>query len=182
MSDKMTSVYSGGLMYEYSQEPNKFGIVEIAGGQDNGSRDQTGERTELDEFAAFAAALKKYPAPTGDGGYTKTTKSSACPTKDANWALDTTELPEIPTGALEFFDKGAGKGPGLNGPGSQWATDQASPSDSEDDSGSGTGTGSGAAESSSSAAMRGTVPAFNIAPLAVSGVVLLCTMIGAAAL
>ncbi|KAH6634996.1 glycoside hydrolase family 72 protein [Chaetomium sp. MPI-SDFR-AT-0129] len=182
MSDKMTSVYSGGLMYEYSQEPNKFGIVEIAGGQDNGSRDQTGARKELDEFAAFAAALKKYPAPTGDGGYTSTTKSSACPTKDANWALDTTELPEIPTGALKFFDNGAGKGPGLNGPGSQWATDQASPSDSQGGSGSGTGTGSGTSESSSSAAMRGTVPAFNIAPLAVSGVVLLFTMIGAAAL
>ena len=29
MSKDMTGVYSGGLMYEYSNEPNNFGIVVI---------------------------------------------------------------------------------------------------------------------------------------------------------
>lgn len=99
MHSNMTSVYSGGLMYEYSMEPNKFGIVEIEGGQENGGVDQTGDRKELDEFAAFASALKKWPAPTGDGGYTKTTKAAECPTADSNWGIDTTLLPDIPEGA-----------------------------------------------------------------------------------
>jgi hypothetical protein len=98
MHKNMTGVYSGGLMYEYSMEPNKFGIVEIKGGQDNGGKDQTGERTELSEFAAFAAALKKWPAPTGDGGYTSTSKASTCPTQDANWAADSV-LPTMPAAA-----------------------------------------------------------------------------------
>ncbi|KAK4033036.1 Glucanosyltransferase-domain-containing protein [Parachaetomium inaequale] len=187
MHSNMTSVYSGGLMYEYSYEPNKFGIVEIEGGQANGGADQTGKRKELDEFEAFANALKKWPAPTGDGGYTKTTKVSACPTEDSHWAIGSATLPDIPEGALKFFDEGAGKGPGLKGDGSQWAIDQASTSeggqssDGSGSGGSGTSGGSGAS-TSSSAAMRGTVPAMEKAPFVVSGIVLLCTLVGAVAL
>jgi len=180
MHPNMTSVYSGGLMYEYSQEPNKFGIVEIEGGQDKGSVDQTGKRKELSEFSAFANALKKWPAPSGDGGYTKTTKASACPTEDAHWAIGSSTLPDTPPGALKFFDEGAGKGPGLGGPGSQWAIDQASTSEGGK-TGSGTTGGKGPA-TSSSAAMRGSVPVMDKAPFVVSGVVLLFTLVGAVAL
>lgn len=100
MHSNMTSVYSGGLMYEYSMERNNFGIVEIEGGQENGLTDQTGERRELDEFDAFASALSRWPAPTGDGGYTSTTRAAACPTADEHWIVDTTSLPAIPEGAL----------------------------------------------------------------------------------
>lgn len=92
----MTHVYSGGLMYEYSMEPNNFGIVKI-----NGGVDQTGEREELDEFEAFAAALKKWPAPTDDGGYTKTSSASECPTKDSHWDVESSVLPDTPPGALK---------------------------------------------------------------------------------
>ncbi|KAK4125621.1 glycoside hydrolase family 72 protein [Parathielavia appendiculata] len=99
MHSNMTSVYSGGLMYEYTMEANKYGIVEIEGGQENGGKDQTGERKELPEFAAFSSALAAYPAPTGDGGYTSTTTSQACPTADEHWAIEETTLPEIPEGA-----------------------------------------------------------------------------------
>ncbi len=99
MHSNMTGVYSGGLMYEYTMEANKYGIVEIKGGQDKGGVDQTGERKELDEFAAFQSALKKWPAPTGNGGFTSTTKAAACPTQDDHWALDTTTLPEMPSDA-----------------------------------------------------------------------------------
>jgi len=180
MSSNMTGVYSGGLMYEYSMEPNKFGIVSIEGGQDNGFTDQTGARKELAEFASFAAALKKWPAPTGDGGYTKTTKAAACPTEDANWAFDgTAALPTMPAGAKTYFDNGAGKGPGLAGNGSQTAGEQATVSDSG--SGSTTSGGSGATKSSN-AAMRGTVPALDKAPMAISGLVVLFTLVGALAL
>lgn len=182
MSDDMTGVYSGGLMYEYTNETNGYGIVEIQGGQDKGGVDQTGKRKELQGFAAFAKALKDFPAPTGDGGYTKTSKSQPCPTADEDWEVDTTTLPSIPKGAEKFFKEGAGKGPGLKGTGSQWAVDQAS--DSEDTGkGSGSGTTDGdASATSSSAAMRGTVPAFDSAPFAISGLVALLTLVGAAVL
>lgn len=89
MSDEMTGVYSGGLMYEYSLEDNGFGIVKISGG----------DATEQPGFAKYKKALAKYPTPTGDGGFTSTTNSVDCPTKDANWLVDTTLLPAIPEGA-----------------------------------------------------------------------------------
>ncbi|KAK3898671.1 glycoside hydrolase [Staphylotrichum tortipilum] len=180
MHSNMTAVYSGGLMYEYTMEANKYGIVEIKGGQDKGGVDQTGERKELPEFAAFQAALKKFPAPTGNGGFTSTTKASACPTQDEHWALDTTTLPEMPEGAKTYFENGAGKGPGLKGDGSQWAGADDSSSTGGN---SGTGTsGAGSSASSSSAAMRGSVPALDMAPVAISGVVALFTLVGAMAL
>ncbi|KAJ4300104.1 1,3-beta-glucanosyltransferase [Collariella sp. IMI 366227] len=184
MSDKMTHVYSGGLMYEYSMEPNKFGIVEIEGGQEKGGVDQTGKRKELNGFAAFKSALAKYPAPTGDGGFTQSTKSQACPTADEHWEVTVTTLPQMPEGAQKFFKNGAGPGPGLKGDGSQWAVDQASPSD---DTGKGDGSGSGTEDgastaTSSNAAMRGTMPAFDSAPFVISGLVAFFTLVGAVAL
>jgi hypothetical protein len=222
MHPNMTGVYSGGLMYEYSMEPNKYGIVEIKGGQDNGGIDQTGERIELDEFAAFASALKKWPAPSGDGGYTSTSKAAPCPTQAQNWLVSSTKLPAIPEGAkkvcllipspsktpalvfvaacltnhLQFFESGAGKGPGLNGPGSETATDQASTSDDSTTSGSSSTSvsstsGSGMSSTSTSAstptkstnaAVRARVSAVDTAPFVVSGLVLFFTLVGAAAL
>lgn len=90
MSDKMTSVYSGGLMYEYALEANGYGIAKLGPGS---------KVEEKPEFANFVKALSKYPAPTGDGGFTSTTKAAACPTKDSNWMVDSTLLPAIPEGA-----------------------------------------------------------------------------------
>jgi hypothetical protein len=88
-TSEMTSVYSGGLLYEYSLEANGFGIVSIT----------NGNAVEQPDFAKFESALKKYPAPTGDGGFTSTTTSQPCPTKDANWLVDSTLLPAIPDAA-----------------------------------------------------------------------------------
>lgn len=179
MHSNMTGVYSGGLMYEYTMEPNRFGIVEIKGGQENGGADQTGERKELPEFAAFASALKKWPAPAGDGGYTSTTKAAACPTKDEHWDVDSTTLPEIPQGARKYFQEGAGKGPGLKGDGSQWATDQASTSEGGS---AGSGTSGGGSSTKPNAAARGTTPSADKAPFIISAAVVLFTLVGAVAL
>lgn len=96
MSDQMSAVYSGGLMYEYSREGNGYGIVELSGNSDT-VKEET-------EFSAFQSALSKYPAPTGDGGFTSTTASVACPTVDDTWDLDSwgaSALPAIPTGAVK---------------------------------------------------------------------------------
>jgi len=93
MSKDMTHVYSGGLMYEYSMEENDYGIVEISG------KDQTGPRKELPEFAAMVKAMKDYPAPSDDGGYTSTQNSRPCPTPDDNWKVTLKGLPAMPTAA-----------------------------------------------------------------------------------
>lgn len=89
MSDEMTGVYSGGLMYEYSMEENGYGIVEIDGTS----------VSELPEFAKMSTAMSKYPAPTGDGGAVSTTHSVACPTENAVWSVNPSEIPTMPTGA-----------------------------------------------------------------------------------
>lgn len=136
MSDNMTSVYSGGLMYEYSLEESNYGIVHI-----NGDK-----VTEEDEFAAFQSALSKYPAPTGDGGFVSTTNSVPCPTADDNWSVDSTDLPPIPEGAKQYMENGAGDGPGLAGAGSQTAGSGSSSS--------GSGSGSSSSNDDDSAAGR----------------------------
>lgn len=115
MHSNMTGVYSGGLMYEYTYEENKFGIVKID------DKAQKGPRRELPEFAAFQKALAAFPAPSGDGGYTPTQKAQPCPAEDEHWMVTSTLLPAMPEGAKVYLKDGAGKGPGLKGPGSHFA-------------------------------------------------------------
>jgi 1,3-beta-glucanosyltransferase GAS5 len=92
MSENMTKVYSGGLMFEYAMGPNKYGIVTILGEQSETVQQQS-------DFGSFADALAQHLAPSGNGGAKSTTHAMACPTKDANWLVDSTLLPAIPQGA-----------------------------------------------------------------------------------
>ncbi|KAI0134644.1 Glucanosyltransferase-domain-containing protein, partial [Xylariales sp. AK1849] len=110
-TDEMTSVYSGGLLYEYSKEGNAFGIVDVSGSDT--------DVTDESDFDKFKSALSQYPAPTGNGGFVSTTKSIACPTADANWLVENDALPAIPDEAKAYMTAGAGTGPGLKGDGSQ---------------------------------------------------------------
>ncbi|EPE03105.1 glycoside hydrolase family 72 protein [Ophiostoma piceae UAMH 11346] len=162
MNSEMTSVYSGGLMYEYALEANKFGIASIKGSS----------VSELPQFSKFASALSKNPAPTGDGGFTSTTNSQACPTSDAGWLVSDTLLPAIPTGALAYMSKGAGTGPGLSGDGSQnsgeTSTGYASP-----------GSGSSTATASSKNAGPTLMGPMDKSPFVVSLIVFMCTLAGA---
>ncbi|SPJ88838.1 probable beta(1-3)glucanosyltransferases [Fusarium torulosum] len=120
MGKEMSSVYSGGLMYEYSLEDNDYGIVKIDG--DN-------VKTEK-EFDLFKSALEKYPMPTGTGGAAKSSHGVECPKSESVWQVDPSYLPEMPAQAEKYMKDGAGKGPGINGKGSH------------DDTGSGTATAS----------------------------------------
>lgn len=113
MSKKMTGVYSGGLMYEYSLEDNNYGIVKISNGKVN----------RKDEFKIFKEALEKYPSPTDDGGAASSTHAVDCPPKDKNWSIASEEIPDMPEQAQKYMKKGAGDGPGLKGKGSQQAGD-----------------------------------------------------------
>lgn len=111
-STDMTSVYSGGLVYEYTVEPNGYGLVEI---------DEDGEISPNQDFERLMKAYKKTDNPRGDGGYKKNGKASKCPPADEEWEVDGNVVPEMPKGAEKYMKQGAGKGVGLEGDGSHWA-------------------------------------------------------------
>jgi hypothetical protein len=117
-SSDMTSVYSGGLIYEYSWEgiiidssKAGFGIVDVNG-------NSTKERPD---FTALQSAFKKTPIPLGNGGYQTINKASTCPGEGPHWKANAS-LPTIPQGAVKFMTQGAGPGPGFKSDpdGSQW--------------------------------------------------------------
>ncbi|KAF2272531.1 beta-glucanosyltransferase [Westerdykella ornata] len=112
-SEAMTPVYSGGLVYEYSEEGSRYGLVDIDGGSVK----------ELADFSALKAAFANTTSPKGDGGYKPQGGTSPCPKKSERWEVDLAddELPKLPKGAEPLFKGGAGKGPGLEGAGSQEA-------------------------------------------------------------
>lgn len=111
-STDMTSVFSGGLVYEYTVEPNGYGLVKV---------DSNGKITPNEDFERLKKAYAKTKNPTGDGGYKKDGQASKCPPEDDEWEVTTSLLPSMPKKAQKYMDEGAGKGPGLDGDGSQWA-------------------------------------------------------------
>ncbi|KAF2994231.1 beta-glucanosyltransferase [Neopestalotiopsis sp. 37M] len=163
MSDDMTAVYSGGLVYEYSKEGNGYGIVELNG--------DDSDVTETDEYDNLKSALSKYPAPTGSGGAVSTTSAATCPSADDDWQVDSDALPAIPDEAKDYMTNGAGDGPGLSGDGSQNAGSTS------------TGTaeaGSGSVSATSSGKNDGGRPAppMDLSFFAVTGVVGMFTLVG----
>lgn len=164
-STDMTSVYSGGLVYEYSQEASNYGLVEING---NGV-------TTLPDFDALGQALSNTPSPSGDGGYSSQGGSSQCPSYSSpNWLVKNDNLPTIPDGAKAFMSKGAGTGPGLSGTGSQNAG------------GASTGTASAGSASSTSSSKSAAVVVrpsdSSFAPLVCVAAVIISSLFGASLL
>ncbi|GME33840.1 Beta-glucanosyltransferase [Neofusicoccum parvum] len=174
-SDDMTGVYSGGLVYEYSEEGSNYGLVKISGNS----------VTEKSDYTALKSALAKTPAPTGDGGYKSDGKASTCPSKSDTWEVDSDSLPAIPEPAKKYMKNGAGEAKGLSGPGSQNAG-TASSGTATAGSGTVTETASASGSSSSSgstgAATGLQAPAFETAPLVAGLVVVASTFFGAALL
>ena len=169
---EMTSVYSGGLVYEYSQEGNNYGLVTINGNS----------VAENNDFQALMAAYKNTSNPTGDGGYNSTGGASGCPAyENPNWLVMNDSLPAIPQPAQKYFTQGAGTGPGLTGAGSQNSGTQSTGTASA---GSGqvtpssTYSGSGSSSTGSSAAGHLIVPEFSFAPVICASVVVLSTFFG----
>lgn len=126
----MTGVYSGGLAYEYTVEPNGFGLVEV----------KDGKITPNDDFQRLKEAYAKTKNPTGNGGFKATGSPSRCPPEDPEWEVKSSNLPAIPEGAVTFMSNGAGKPVGLEGQGSHFA---GTPSKSSATPGSGSGGGNG---------------------------------------
>ncbi|KAK6082159.1 glycolipid anchored surface protein [Seiridium cupressi] len=163
MNSEMTGVYSGGLVYEYSKEGNGFGVVEISG--------TNSDVTEETEFGNLKSALSKYPAPTGNGGFTSTTTSAACPTADDDWQVDSDSLPAIPDSAKDYMTNGAGAGPGLKGDGSQDAGSTSTGTASS-------GSGSVSATASGKNGSGRPAPPMDMSFFAVAGAAGLFTLVG----
>jgi hypothetical protein len=164
-STDMTGVYSGGLVYEYSQEASNYGLVTLG----------SSNVTELPDFTALESAYAGTPNPSGDGGYKPSGTPSTCPPADPpSWVVGTTLIPTMPSGAQTYLKSGAGKGPGLSTTGgSQTAGTTFSFNATTGGSG---GTTSGASNSTSnggkkSAGVAVRVPFSSIAGLLATGLV-----------
>ncbi|KAI9835069.1 MAG: beta-glucanosyltransferase [Sarea resinae] len=178
--DQMTSVYSGGLVYEYAEEGSNYGLVQISGNTVK----------ELDDFNALKTAYAGTPNPTGSGGAkTDDGTASQCPPKSNTWDVSSDALPEIPAPAKKYMTSGAGKGAGLGGSGSQNAGTGSSGTASA---GSGQATATGTASSSGSSSTSssssstasaksaaGAMRAPEFAPLVCGLVVVASTFLGA---
>ncbi|PNS20243.1 hypothetical protein CAC42_5693 [Sphaceloma murrayae] len=111
--NEMTPVYSGGLVYEYTEEGNLYGIVSVSGNTVEPEND----------FEDLVRQFRENPAPAGNGGARDTpAQPNQCPEPSDDWnvrAFPGELLPSLPEGAERFFRDGAGRGPGLEGTGSQ---------------------------------------------------------------
>ncbi|RKF74660.1 1,3-beta-glucanosyltransferase gel1 [Golovinomyces cichoracearum] len=162
-STDMTSVYSGGLVYEYSEEDSHYGLVMIDGKT----------VTEKPDFIALKSAFSKTANPSGDGGYNSKGGASDCPNQSSTWNVADDALPAIPNAAAAFMKKGAGKGAGLEGAGSQNAG-ETSPGTAPK--GSGAVTATAKASSIASGIRNGPI---DFKPFAVAGIVAIFSLVGA---
>lgn len=112
-SSEMTGVYSGGLVYEYTEESDNagYGLVNVAGS--TATPIQPGFNNLKNMLAANV--------PSGSGGYKANGQYFAdCPAFSSSWNVKVGNgLPALPSGAMTYMTNGAGTGPGLSGPGSQ---------------------------------------------------------------
>ncbi|KAF2126860.1 glycoside hydrolase family 72 protein [Dothidotthia symphoricarpi CBS 119687] len=172
-STNMTGVYSGGLVYEYSQESSDYGLVSISGST----------VTERDDFTTLKNAFSNTANPSGDGGYKSSGSASSCPSESTTWnvTISSDQLPAFPSDASTYLKNGAGTGAGLSGAGSQDSGSSTSDFASE---ASGAVT-SGAAAATSASASKGAAAAlspgqFSMAPLVCGAIVLASSMLGGA--
>lgn len=85
--DQMTPVFSGGIVYEYFEETNDFGLVSAV---------SPSSVSKLADYAAFSTQLNAVsPSATQASAYTPTNSAQACPTVGANWSA-AQQLPPKP--------------------------------------------------------------------------------------
>ncbi|GMG19075.1 unnamed protein product [Ambrosiozyma monospora] len=91
-STQMSGVFSGGLVYEYSEEGSKYGLVKIDGDS----------VTTLTDYDNLKKEYSSTSDPTGDAGYTENNDFSECPT---GWNFSIT-VPDTPSKAEDYFKNG----------------------------------------------------------------------------
>ena len=93
-SDKMSPVFSGGLVYEYSQEDNNYGLVQIS--------DDRGSVKKLGDFDALKKQFGAAKDP-GSGGYQEGLDIAECPEFVGGvWEANNT-LPALPSDAQKYY-------------------------------------------------------------------------------
>lgn len=148
-SNQMSSVFSGGLVYEYSNETNAYGLVQI---------DSDTQVTKLQDFENLKNEYASNPNPQGDGGYSESNQYSTCPDFEKDvWEANNT-LPEMPSAASVYFESGAGAafGTGISTQNSCEKDDDDVDEDNDDDSSSSSASSSSTESSSSTMMMNST--------------------------
>ncbi|KAF3931923.1 hypothetical protein ABW20_dc0100811 [Dactylellina cionopaga] len=166
--ENMTVVFSGGLVYEWTQEPNNFGLVQV-------SKDLKTIKP-LDDYNYLKDMYKKVPNPSGDGSATLTKgAASTCPSQiQGVWEADC-NLPSMPQKAETYFQNGAGAPLGLDGPTNQWSGPAPPPSGT-----SGAGASNTATKSPNAGAT--TVPALNFVAIGSIASIVFAGLLGGIAL
>lgn len=179
----MAAVYSGGLVYEYSEEENGYGLVNL----------NSGSVVHKDDFAALQSAFAANPAPSGDAGArTSASGASVCPGTSTTFDIEPWTgdyLPAMPSDAVKYLQNGAGRGPGLTGSGSQdspgGSTTTATPGSASVSgvaAGASGASGASGATRSSGAAVALNIPDLGAGPFVSVGIMLIGMLMGAALL
>lgn len=100
----MTSVFSGGLVYEYTQEQSNYGIVEI---------DKNGSITKLKDYTELKKQIGNISLPSDDGGYRTDLPQSSCPKFEKGVWEASDDLPSMPKDAETYIKNGAGTPKGI---------------------------------------------------------------------
>ncbi|PVH16137.1 uncharacterized protein CXQ87_004001 [Candidozyma duobushaemuli] len=110
-SEKMSPVFSGGIAYEYTEEENEYGLVELS--------DDNSTISKKDDFDYLKSQLSSVTLPTGSGGARTDLDPTTCPTTDSDWEAST-DIPDTPKGALKYFHGAEPSGNGFDA-NTQWA-------------------------------------------------------------
>ncbi|KAJ1829557.1 1 3-beta-glucanosyltransferase gel4 [Coemansia sp. RSA 2599] len=86
----MTGTLSGGLMYEYTEEDNDYGIVSVSYG--------SSKVKETDDYSYFKKAMASAdPSGVKMSSYKPSSKESVCPAVGSNWEVKPGSLPPTPS-------------------------------------------------------------------------------------
>jgi 1,3-beta-glucanosyltransferase GAS1 len=86
--NQMTPVFSGGIVYEYFEETNDFGLVKVT--------ESSSSVSELADYGTFQTAIAAVsPSGVSKGSYNPSNTQAACPPVGTNWNA-ATPLPPTP--------------------------------------------------------------------------------------
>jgi hypothetical protein len=90
-SDKMTDVWSGGIVYMYFQEDNDYGLVSVDG-------NTVSKREDFSYYSSQIATVS--PSGVNMNSYSASKTAAACPTESGSWNAKSSPLPPTPNKQL----------------------------------------------------------------------------------